>query len=216
MYNISTLNTTFSSKVFLEFEYTIYNEEYLTSPDIEEMPTVVQERNRSIETLNNEKIIEILYKESNSRYVIFRTSRQVYIYKIFDEMLIKCLINKPLLFINESRSLYDINGLLYCRARHPCILVLENNVYAYETSIKLIFPAIHNNWIFAISKGHLLKCKLIDLNNLVLLKTLLLGKLELWSYNLLKLSIKMWMLMILVSPLLRTIEKIPLLSTLFL
>lgn len=178
--DISTLKVLFSSRRIAEFDNEIFNDEIIARSNIQEILSQNQEllgnmlSNRTI----SEKIAEIRIFKNIFSYFIFRTTKQLYIYKYNDQRLTKILISKAIGFGNERQALFDLGKYIYCRSKHPCIIVFDKEVYVYDTAIRLGCPIALNGWIFATSKGYLLKCKFADVENLIFTDSLILKRLH--------------------------------------
>ncbi|KAM0680864.1 mRNA cleavage and polyadenylation factor subunit [Glugoides intestinalis] len=162
--SLSSLKPFFSSGKILEFENEIFNEEIITSCEIEE---IFQKERDALKRLDSsgfsqERIVEIAIAKSSLYYLFFRTTKQLYIYSYSSTKMTKVFISKPLTFGNETQALFDLNACFYCRSKRPCIIVFDREVYFYDATLKLGYPIFFNGWIFAISKGHLLKCRFED------------------------------------------------------
>lgn len=176
--SLSSLQKCFSSGKILEFENEIYNEEILISCDVEELfskENDVSSKSIFSESLQ-EQIVEIAIAKSSSDYLLFRTTRQLYIFRYSPRKMIKVFISKPLTFGNETQALFDLKTCFYCRSKHPCIIVFDREVYFYDATLKLGYPIFFNGWVFAISKGHLLKCKFDDGRPLMFTDSFVLSK----------------------------------------
>lgn len=173
----------FSSEKLLEFNNEIYNEEIIEGLNIKEIPSKTSIDFPEIAPKSGifEKIVEMKIFNGKATFFLFRTAKQLYIYKYSTQKLIKIFIDRQLSFVNENQVLFDLKKLIYCRSKHPSVILFDNDVHVYETTLKMGYPVILNEWIFTISKGHILKCKLADLENLIFSENFILKRL--YSYS---------------------------------
>lgn len=181
--DIETFKVLFSTSKLTDFENEIFNEEIITGPEI----VVISSQSLSSppsrsENLDN-KNMEIVIFKNGSYYFLIRTGTQLYIYQYSQKRLFKVFINKPLSFGVEKQVIYDLQDCIYCQSKRPSIIVFKNGVHVYYTTVRLGSPIFLDGWIFAVSKGHLLKCKFRDMNELIFSEGLTLKKLYLLGKN---------------------------------
>lgn len=183
--DLTTLKNEFLTSNLLKFENDIYNEEIVIRDSIEDMnPNITSQIFEKIENqCIEESIIEMLIFHNKEYYIIFRTTKQLYIYKYTNRKMSKVFITKPLLFGVESKALFDLEDYVYCRSKHPCFIVFSDNVFFYDSNIKLGYPIVHNGWIFAVSKGQLLKCKTNINEDMIFTERIILKKQKEFDYE---------------------------------
>lgn len=171
LYNVSSKTFEFSSSNICEFDHSIFNEEIITGPDIHEIshPPV-----KIVQQSSGEKICEMMVCKDVFYYILIRTTKQLYIYRYTNQMLIKVLINRPISFQSDQQHLFDLKSCVYCRTKHSCIIVFRNDVYVYDVTIGLGYPIFIDGWIFAISKGHVVKCKISGMKEAVFTESMIL------------------------------------------
>lgn len=176
--DLELLKPLFSSKRILEFDNDVYNEEMLHSGSLEEIEAPMPiEPAQPPKVEFSEKVCEVKMCKGASYYILFRTTKQLYVYRYDQRCMTKVWLNRPATFHNERQALFDLKDCVYCRSKHPCVLIFGKETHMYDIQLKLGYPVLYNGWIFSVFKGHLLKCRFTDISSAILSEDLIIKKL---------------------------------------
>lgn len=105
-------------------------------------------------------IIEVLLRKEHLWFIFLRTESQLYLYRFDTDRLSKVLLPKAVSFFTPSRSLFNLSAFVYCRSKVPYCIFLQNGVFIHRCNLRINYPVDNGEWICAMYKGHLLKCKM--------------------------------------------------------
>jgi len=172
----TSLDILFTSRRIGEFEDQVLNEEIITGPGVYDISQKQLEMDDVPVVESGERIYEVKVYKDVFHHLLLRTARQLYIYRYNRQRLTKVLISKPISFQSVQQALFNLEGCIYCRSRYPCIIAFRNGVYVYDASISLGYPVVANGWVYAISKGHVVKCRISGYKDCIFTDGMLLSR----------------------------------------
>lgn len=182
---IPSFKIIFSSSTILNFENQFFNETIRVNESLIEIGNFCFKN--PDEYKSKEKAIEILLVHDSNNFVIFRTSKQLYIYQSFPGKFVKCFISKPISFGSGHQSLFNLSNIVYCRSKQPYFIIFKNGISIFPCSLKISYPLALGNWIYGFYKGNLIKCK-IDIEEGIISENLFLKRLFTFEKQVPKLS----------------------------
>lgn len=168
---LQSFKIVFVTSQILLFNNQFHNEHISISSELEHIDTLSY-RELS-EYPIKETVIEMLVIHDFHTFILFRTTKQLYVYQYSVGKLTKVFIPKFIIFGSENHLLFNIFDMVYCRSKHPCFIIFKNGISVIPCSLKISYPVTLDNWIYGLYKGNLIKAK-ISLDDCIISDKLLL------------------------------------------
>lgn len=166
VYALPDFTSIFQASDVSDFPERIEPNEIEASMNLEEIaadiaePGTVHESEIHTSAMPSARIVEILVRKDALFSFLFRTSKQLYAYKLINGRLIKQFVPCRLSFGASRRALWNLEQFVYVRSRIPFCAFLSNGVFFHTSGINMHMPISNGKDIFFIRHGRLMRTQL--------------------------------------------------------